>query len=513
MKEQYGARRMRKTKDRRELVRTRRVSCIHPFVVPFVYPLFFLSILFWGLAGQPVRAEQVQMPVTVEVADTVWLEVMSPGNGGPIPNLTGFIYFDERLTEPLRQLQDPIVSIDQIFDLIIPVEYLSDGRVQADFTGLGAVLTSIARSGDRLAIWTDFTPQALSPVPYLDNSLRRNQPPISYKAWEDLVYQTARYVLVEKKMQVAYWPVWNEPDLGMFWDVDHRRYTHGAMTARNPELWNPSRIRQAASGQLNEVARLIEYMKLYEVTARAIKRVDPDARVGGPNPSSFNKRWLTTFLNHSKEQNLPVDFITWHYPAYPEEHKKNVQWLRTWAVQRGIELPPIVITEWHANRGSAGDPWIEAVDVIEIAMGMMDTQVEAAFYYTVYNIADVESGLLTPVGQAFKSLGKLQGTHLSCNTSPEIMGVAAKDTAGHMAIVFRHWNQTPTNLQVKLPEGFTSYTLSLYSENNPPFHSNGSLNANSANRRPNSRPQSLNIPLPGRCFGVLSLPAPFRKIK
>ena len=472
-------------------------------------PFILLTLLLWMSAGSPAMAEQEQQ-VFAAAPDTHWLEVLPSGDGVPIPNLTGFVYFDERLTGPLGQLHDPIVGIGSLFDLRIPVEYSPDEGIRADFTDFGETLNGITRSGIRLALGPGFTPKILSPTPYLDNSLRRNKPPISYKAWEDLVYQTVQYVLEEKKVQVAYWPLWNEPDFGMFWDVDHRRYTHGAATARNPELWNPSPIRQAAAGQLNEIARLIEYMKLYEVTARAIKRVDPRARVGGPSPSSFNRRWLTAFLNHSAEQNLPVDFISWHYPQYPEEHKKNVQWLRDWAMQRGMVLPPIVITEWNANRGSGGDPWIEAVDLIEIATGMIETNVEAAFYYAVGNIADVESRTLTPVGQAFKILGQLQGTRLTCNTSSEIIGIAAKDTTGHLSLVFRHWNQSPTTLQLRLPDGYTAYTLSLFSENRPPIHSNGLLTATSTNhQRPNPPThQRLHLSLPGRCFGLLTLPSP-----
>ena len=126
-------------------------------------------------------AEQEQ-PVFAAAPDTHWLEVLPSGDGVPIPNLAGFVYFDERLTGPLGQLHDPIVGIGQLFDLRIPVEYSPDEGIRADFTDFGEVLNGITRSGVRLALGPGFTPEILSPTPYLDNSLRRNKPPISYKA-------------------------------------------------------------------------------------------------------------------------------------------------------------------------------------------------------------------------------------------------------------------------------------------------------------------------------------------
>lgn len=428
--------------------------------------------------------------------DTLRLEIQTDEIGAAVPNLTGFIYFNERLAAPLQQLGEPIIGIDQIFDLSIPITRTADGRITTDFTALGSKLDGIVKHGFRPAVWIDFTPRALSPAPHLDNSLRRAKPPISYVAWEQLVYDTAHYILVEKEISVAYWPVWNEPDFTMFWDVDHSTYTNDAVIARNPEMWNPSTIRQAAEGQLNEVARIIEYMKLYEVTVRAIKRVDPAARVGGPSPSSFNKRWLTTFLNHAVSQNIPVDFIAWHYPQYPEKHAANVRWLRKWTAQRGIALPSIVITEWNANAGSGGDPWIEAVDVIEIAAGMMSSGVEAAFYYTAGQIAEAATGDLTPVGEAFKCLSSLSGALLPCRSAPEIVAVAARNETDEISAVFRHWNPSSAILEIRVPTGYTAFDVIIDSENQQ-FKTTMDTLTTSQNQ------PFVYLSLPGRSFGLL----------
>src|SRR5215471_1287995 len=70
--------------------------------------------------------------------------------------------------------------------------------------------------------------------------------------------------------------VWNEPNID-FWTGDPKQAT---------------------------------YFKLYDHTARALKRVSPRLRVGGPATSSAH--WVDDFIVHVAAQNVPVDFISSH---------------------------------------------------------------------------------------------------------------------------------------------------------------------------------------------------------
>src|ERR1019366_8282774 len=49
------------------------------------------------------------------------------------------------------------------------------------------------------------------------------------------------------------------------------------------------------------------YYELYDRTARAIKRVSPRLRVGGP--STAQAAWVDRFIRHAAEKNVPVDFV------------------------------------------------------------------------------------------------------------------------------------------------------------------------------------------------------------
>jgi xylan 1,4-beta-xylosidase len=83
-----------------------------------------------------------------------------------------------------------------------------------------------------------------------------------------------------------YFEVWNEPNID-FWNGDPKQAT---------------------------------YFGLYDVTAKAIKQVDPALRVGGP--ATAQAAWVAAFISHCKQSNIPFDFVSTH--VYGNEDSKNV---------------------------------------------------------------------------------------------------------------------------------------------------------------------------------------------
>jgi xylan 1,4-beta-xylosidase len=73
-----------------------------------------------------------------------------------------------------------------------------------------------------------------------------------------------------------YFEVWNEPNLDGFWE-----------NADKPA-----------------------YFALYDLTARTVKGVDPQLRVGGP--STAGAAWVPEFLSHVAQSGAPIDFVTTH---------------------------------------------------------------------------------------------------------------------------------------------------------------------------------------------------------
>jgi xylan 1,4-beta-xylosidase len=80
----------------------------------------------------------------------------------------------------------------------------------------------------------------------------------------------------EDEVATWYFEVWNEPNLD-FWMGDPREST---------------------------------YYELYDRAARAVKRVSPRLRVGGP--ATAQAAWADHFLAHCKANNVPVDFVSTH---------------------------------------------------------------------------------------------------------------------------------------------------------------------------------------------------------
>lgn len=451
-----------------------------------------IILVIWWQAGHSASIGPAPSPDRAHKI-TIHLDTI----GRPIPALTGFFYIDPRYVDPLRRIGTQRIGLDQFFDIAVPISRTPDGRLHGDWSALDPSLDLVGQIDALPIVVLDFTPKALSPYPHLENSARRAVPPTSYEDWEQLVYEAVRHVNGRRKTGVTHWAVWNEPDYGMFWNVDHRRYTRWVTTARDADLWTPSPLRAAAPGQFYEIARLMEYIRLYGASVRGALRADSTIHVGGPSTSSFNRRWIAAFLDQCAELQLPVDFVSWHYPGYPDEFRASVKWLRDWTAQRGMKTPSVVITEWNAGQRS-GDDWTEALDALDIAQGFVDVGLETALYYNMERVADAASQALTPVGFAFQGLGLLQGHRVECEASQTVKAMAARDSKGRITVVF--WSRTPGLLALNIPEGnaaqsFHSYTVTLHQENTAPL----------VITRPVDRDGGpiLEIPLSGRGVGTI----------
>jgi xylan 1,4-beta-xylosidase len=130
------------------------------------------------------------------------------------------------------------------------------------------------------------------------------QPPTDYGRWAELVYRWVRHSVERYGAEsVAGWSfeVWNEPNIG-YWQGTQQ-----------------------------------EYFKLYDVTADAVKRALPAARIGGPTTTGPRwdeaADWLRAFLAHcasgtnyaTGKTGAPLDFISYHAKGAPKEVDGHVR--------------------------------------------------------------------------------------------------------------------------------------------------------------------------------------------
>lgn len=106
--------------------------------------------------------------------------------------------------------------------------------------------------------------------------------PKSFALWDGFIAELMSHLRErygEEEMKKWFFEVWNEPDLEFFF-------------AGTKE----------------------DYFTLYAHTARAVKSVCRDFKVGGP--ATANNEWIPDFVHYCRENQVPLDFVsTHHYPS------------------------------------------------------------------------------------------------------------------------------------------------------------------------------------------------------
>ncbi|MFC3502530.1 xylan 1,4-beta-xylosidase [Micromonospora krabiensis] len=181
------------------------------------------------------------------------------------------------------------------------------GEPVIDFTGVDRVYDLLLSTGLRPVVEIGFMPRDLASDPERTVFQYRGviSPPKDWDRWAGLVRALVAHLLDRYGEEVLTWDfeVWNEANLEVFW-----------------------------SGTRDE------WMRLYDVTARAVKDVDPRIPVGGP--SSAAAGWVDALLAHARRSGSPVDFVSTHtYGSPPLD-------LRPTLARFGFPDARILWTEW-----------------------------------------------------------------------------------------------------------------------------------------------------------------------
>ncbi|WP_077534330.1 LamG-like jellyroll fold domain-containing protein [Massiliimalia massiliensis] len=91
---------------------------------------------------------------------------------------------------------------------------------------------------------------------------------------------------------------------------------HWKDTGRNVgfyEIWNePDLVPIFFTGSKED------YFEIYQYGAQGVKEGDSDAKVGGP-VLAFTSDWTPDFLNYVSQNNLPLDFLSFHKFGFPQD--------------------------------------------------------------------------------------------------------------------------------------------------------------------------------------------------
>jgi xylan 1,4-beta-xylosidase len=201
-----------------------------------------------------------------------------------------------------------------------------DGTPVYDFTITDRIFDALIDAHVRPLVEIGFMPEALSihPEPYRHSFPKGDiwtgwtYPPKDEAKWSNLVAAYATHLHDRYGSQTAtwLWEVWNEPDIG---------YWHGTPA---------------------------EYDRLYDLTAAAIRKVMPEARIGGPEAtgvSDHSEPFLRQFLEHCAHgvnaatggTGAPLNFISYHpkgSPKFVDGHVVMSVGTQLRAVERGMKV-------------------------------------------------------------------------------------------------------------------------------------------------------------------------------
>jgi xylan 1,4-beta-xylosidase len=326
---------------------------------------------------------------------------------------------------------------DILDDDIGVYQHDKNGKTWYNFSYVDEIYDGILARGVRPFVELSFMPKALAAnsTPHAFWYKPYPSPPKDPVEWEQLIAAFTQHLLARygaAEVEKWYFEVWNEPNID-FWNGDPKEET---------------------------------YYALYDVTARAIKKVDPELRVGGP--ATAQTAWVDHFIEHCTQGRVPFDFVSTH--IYGNEDPMNVfgnstpvpqkemvaaavRKVRDQVSHSAAPKTPIIISEYNATYltqpqitdSAYMGPWlannIRECDGLTAMMSywafsdVFDEQgVVAKPFYGGYGII-AERGIPKAVFRAFQLLHELGDQRFECD-SPDALVTRRPD--GSIAVAL--WN-------------------------------------------------------------------------
>ena len=387
-------------------------------------------------AQAPARAETIEVDVNAPTQPFphYWEKIL--GSGRAILSLREGYRRDLREVKQVTGFQ--YVRFHAIFhDEVGVYDEDAAGRPVYNFSYVDQIYDGLLANGVRPFVELSFMPRKLAsrdaphPFWYKPNVA----PPKDWDRWEELIYQFTKHLVERYGIdEVAQWyfEVWNEPNID-FWAGEPKEAT---------------------------------YDQLYDHAARAIKRVSPRLRVGGP--ATAQAAWVDRFIRHCVENGIPVDFVSTHVYANDSAQDvfgTNENLPRTQMVCRAVRKVhdqvkasarpdlPILWSEYNAsykNEPQVTDagfmgPWL--ADTIRQCDGLVDSLA----YWTFSDVFEEQGvvkqpfyggfgliaagGLPKPSFNAFKLLHRLGDQRIPVNSDSAL---ATRRADGTLAIAV--WN-------------------------------------------------------------------------
>jgi xylan 1,4-beta-xylosidase len=209
---------------------------------------------------------------------------------------------------------------------------------------------------------------------------RHARPPRDFEKWAAVCTGIVRHYTEGwnkgTKLPIRYWEIWNEPD-------------------NRPNCWTGTDD---------------DYLRLYAVTAKVLRREFPAIKIGGPalgNPGDLTNgrfkptAFLSAFVARCEVERLPFDFLSWHcYTADPTELVLRAKGIRAWLDEAGFKSVESHLNEWNflpdgdwsgltSKDAAMREKWYSRVNgaagaafVVASLIALQDAPLDAANYFT-----------------------------------------------------------------------------------------------------------------------------------
>ena len=276
---------------------------------------------------------------------------------GPTPNGIvglsqggGMADYEDATAEKLKEGGFKWFRMDNVFTQVLKKG--KAGELIYDWSDFDKRVDFIHKIGAEPILAVSYMPQILDAVP----NNERQSAPRDYSAWEELCFQAAQHSLARDK-RIPFWEVWNEVNTGWLKpgpdDAGAEEFRKLYAQALGHEQTNVAVVR-----------RFEAYCKLYQASARGIRRADSQAKIGGPalasapmerskecGHCSHGKGFARGLMLWCEREKLPLDFVSWHeYFQTPQTVMKEAETFRNYledfpALKQSVGS--FMITEWN----------------------------------------------------------------------------------------------------------------------------------------------------------------------
>jgi len=419
--------------------------------LPILFVTVFLGYQFYS------RATSIKANIIIDTTQIA----------GPIPNRWKAlaqggeemgVRMLQNVVPQVAELYPRYIRLDHIYDFYDVVSRSSDGQLSFNWTKLDETVCDIYHTGAKPFFSLGYMPPTISE----DGNLIGK--PKDWKEWSLLVQKTIEHYsgintrlcgqIYGQWLTDIYYEVWNEPDIESFgkWSI------YGG----SKDYKTFYRVSVEGANQAKDVYRFL---------------------IGGPATTAPYKNWFQRFLNFTTENNLRVDFLSWHHYSknandYVDDIHKLNDWLSPPQYARYRSLPKI-ISEWgfDSDPNLITDTNIGAAHTIASIRNFIEESFELAFLFEIKDGQTPRWGILkhegekTPRYNALQMLNALDGNRIKLSGEGTFVSGLASTNSEHTNVLLVNYDLNNRNTE-SVPVTFTrlfdgKYTLSVtYLEEN-----------------------------------------------